>query len=218
MFEKLMDEATRGRRETITGIGFFDPASLIATCFGIGRIPFAPGTFGALLGIFVPFLLMFLANSIMDLFHSVGVSGRLVFGFILIFLFQVVLFFVGSRAAKIYMEKTQTSDPASVVIDEVLGSIVGWFTAMLTLALAEGVGLIREVPNMKSPIFFFIVLFFLLVFLFFRAFDIWKPGPIKIIQETMHTGAGVMLDDVLAGIFAGIATNVVFIPVYWIFA
>ncbi len=218
MLKRLIEKATRGRLEPVIGIAFFHPASLIATCFGVGRAPFAPGTCGAFVGIFLPFLLMYLANCIMDFFPEIDVSGRMVFGFILIFLFQVVLFLIGARAARIYMEKTGVSDPASVVIDEVLGSIVAWFTGMLILALAEGVGLISEIPNMGSSIFFLIFLFFLLVFLFFRLFDIWKPGPIGVIQETMHTGSGVMLDDVVAGIFAGIATNVVFIPIYWIFA
>lgn len=40
-------------------------------------------------------------------------------------------------------------------------------------------------------------------FILFRIFDIVKPWPIKWIDEKIHGGLGIMLDDVLAGVFAG---------------
>lgn len=43
----------------------------------------------------------------------------------------------------------------------------------------------------------------LLGFVLFRIFDIVKPWPIKWIDRQVHGGLGIMLDDVLAGIFAG---------------
>lgn len=42
----------------------------------------------------------------------------------------------------------------------------------------------------------------ILGFILFRIFDIWKPGPIRIIDEKVHGGFGMILDDVVAGIFA----------------
>ncbi|MEE8058474.1 MAG: phosphatidylglycerophosphatase A [Pseudomonadales bacterium] len=39
-------------------------------------------------------------------------------------------------------------------------------------------------------------------FLLFRLFDIWKPWPIKALDKNMATGLGIMIDDVLAGIYA----------------
>ncbi|MCR8921520.1 phosphatidylglycerophosphatase A [Dasania sp. GY-MA-18] len=39
-------------------------------------------------------------------------------------------------------------------------------------------------------------------FILFRLFDIWKPWPIKVLDEKMETGLGIMLDDVLAGVYA----------------
>lgn len=39
-------------------------------------------------------------------------------------------------------------------------------------------------------------------FLLFRLFDIWKPWPIKILDEKVSGGFGIMIDDVLAGLFA----------------
>jgi len=39
-------------------------------------------------------------------------------------------------------------------------------------------------------------------FALFRLFDIWKPWPIKILDNKIETGFGIMIDDVLAGIYA----------------
>jgi phosphatidylglycerophosphatase A len=39
-------------------------------------------------------------------------------------------------------------------------------------------------------------------FLLFRLFDIWKPWPIHLLDEKIHGGFGMILDDVVAGVFA----------------
>ena len=44
-------------------------------------------------------------------------------------------------------------------------------------------------------------------FVFFRLFDIWKPWPISWCDKNVHGGLGIMLDDILAGIMALIATR-----------
>lgn len=45
----------------------------------------------------------------------------------------------------------------------------------------------------------------LLGFALFRVFDILKPQPIKWVDSKVEGGLGIMLDDVLAGVFAGMA-------------
>lgn len=45
-------------------------------------------------------------------------------------------------------------------------------------------------------------LWLVLGFALFRLFDIWKPWPIKHFDRTMTSGMGIMIDDVLAGIYA----------------
>ena len=45
-------------------------------------------------------------------------------------------------------------------------------------------------------------LWVLLGFVYFRLFDIWKPWPIKTIDKRVEGGLGIMLDDVVAGVFA----------------
>jgi phosphatidylglycerophosphatase A len=46
-------------------------------------------------------------------------------------------------------------------------------------------------------------------FLLFRLFDIWKPQPIRCIDEKVGGGLGIILDDVVAGIFACIVLHIV---------
>lgn len=41
-------------------------------------------------------------------------------------------------------------------------------------------------------------------FILFRLFDIWKPWPIGPVDRRVHGGLGIMLDDVLAGVLAGL--------------
>lgn len=73
-------------------------------------------------------------------------------------------------------------DPGCVVIDELLGQWV----ALLPFAALNWI----EIG---------------LAFVFFRAFDILKPWPIKRAETAFPGGLGVMIDDVVAGLFAMVA-------------
>lgn len=48
-------------------------------------------------------------------------------------------------------------------------------------------------------------LWLVLAFLLFRLFDIWKPQPIRLLDQRVAGGLGIMLDDVVAGIYAALA-------------
>ena len=88
---------------------------------------------------------------------------------------SLVLFFVGVAVSTIYSESIGKEDPSEIVIDEWVGQ---WIALWL-------------IPH--SFIWGFAS------FLFFRVFDIFKPGPIKKMDD-MHDAIGVMMDDVVAGI------------------
>ena len=77
-----------------------------------------------------------------------------------------------------------------MVIDEVAGQ---WL-ALLVPAMGFW---LRDVPMVwPGPV---------AAFLLFRLFDIWKPGPVGT-ADRRNDPAGVMLDDLIAGVFAGIVT------------
>jgi len=52
---------------------------------------------------------------------------------------------------------------------------------------------------------------YLAAFIIFRIFDIVKPPPIKQIDKNLRGGIGVMLDDVIAGIFTNIVLRVILV-------
>jgi phosphatidylglycerophosphatase A len=85
-------------------------------------------------------------------------------------------------------------DASSIVIDEVAGGAV----AAMPLAFIDGPGWVGACVLCA------------LSFLLFRVFDVWKPGPIRLMQR-WKAGLGVVADDLAAGSLAGIVL-VVFMP------
>ncbi len=63
-----------------------------------------------------------------------------------------------------------------------------------------------EIAGFYLTALFVPVTYFWLVlgFIFFRIFDILKPWPIKQLDAQVHGGLGIMLDDIIAAIFAGV--------------
>ena len=61
----------------------------------------------------------------------------------------------------------------------------------------------------KENINMFIIVAFA-SFLLFRIFDIFKPYPINLIDQKLKNGFGVMLDDMIAGIFSSILALIIF--------
>jgi phosphatidylglycerophosphatase A len=88
-----------------------------------------------------------------------------------------IIFALGVYTSSVIENNISKKDPSIIVIDE----WVGQWIALLFLP--------------KS------ILWGLAAFLLFRLFDIWKPYPIKKL-DNMTGGLGIMLDDVLAGIYA----------------
>ncbi|RME13968.1 MAG: phosphatidylglycerophosphatase A [Alphaproteobacteria bacterium] len=104
----------------------------------------------------------------------------------------VAAFALGTRATGAYIAGSSVKDPSEVVIDEV----VGMWIAMLPVSIgaaAVGAEILRLFPG-------WIAAFFL-----FRLFDVLKPGPIGR-ADRRGDALGVMLDDVLAGVAAGLVT------------
>ena len=104
-----------------------------------------------------------------------------------------VLFVIGGLCATRAERLLGRKDPSSVVVDE----LVGQWLALLPLGLVSG-----SVPGPAAGPTAAPVLLLAAGFCLFRLFDIWKPGPIDDSQDWLPDGWGVMIDDVLAGLFA----------------
>lgn len=47
-------------------------------------------------------------------------------------------------------------------------------------------------------------------FILFRLFDIWKPWPISLLDKKVEGGLGIMIDDIVAGVYALICVQVLY--------
>ena len=140
------------------------PAALaFATCLGLGYAPFAPGTFGSAAG-----LLLWAA-----LPQSAAAHGAAI----------VLIFAAGVWSASIAEQHLRATDPAPVVIDEVMGMLVTLFMIPVGWrGAAAG-------------------------FVLFRVFDVIKPPPANRL-ERLHGGLGIMADDFMAAVYANLLLRV----------
>ena len=164
--------------------GASDYVALAVATVGVGFIPLAPGTWGALIGVGL-YAMMYveMTGAFADIKNAASVETLRV-SILLITL--VILSLAGAWAATRAERMTQRKDPGIVVIDEVVGQLV----AFLFVPFSAGVW-----PLIAG-------------FFAFRLFDIWKPYPIRRL-ERLESGIGVMADDILAGIYAAIFTGAV---------
>jgi phosphatidylglycerophosphatase A len=135
-------------------------ARILATWFGCGYSPVAPGTVGAAAAVVIAYSLGW------DRVTN-GIAG-------------VLVGLIGIVAATLEAQSSGRKDPGHVVIDEVAGQ---W----ITLAGATAF-------NWKS---------YLIGFLLFRLFDIWKPAPVRQL-ERLPTGTGIIADDLMAGVYGAV--------------
>lgn len=98
----------------------------------------------------------------------------------------VVAFFAGVAASREVLKYTK-HDPSLIVIDEVVGQL-------LAFALVAD----KLVANTQAWAVYVIG------FVLFRLFDIWKPQPARWADQKVLNAWGVMLDDVFAGIYAAL--------------
>ena len=109
-----------------------------------------------------------------------GIIAYSIGGIYALGLLIVFIIYIGLWATRKFEASTGTHDSKMIVIDEVAGQLI----ALL--------------PTLMNPLLIF------LSFVLFRAFDIFKPGPIGTIDEKMPGARGVMADDILAGIAAAL--------------
>lgn len=101
----------------------------------------------------------------------------------------VAVFIIGFFAAGSAEKILDRADAGPIVIDEILGMFI-------TLTLAP-----------DHPVAW------ILGFLLFRLFDIWKPFPVSWFDQNIHGGLGIMMDDVMAGLYALVCLQLLWLPI-----
>jgi len=156
---------------------------LISSGFYTGFFPIAPGTAGSLLGAFIFYLPGFSETSVM--------------------LISISAVFIAGVFCSELMRKRYGPDPPVVVIDEIVGL---WITYLVASFIFDNFFDAKSLdPTTIRPTKVAFVLIGLVVF---RFFDVFKIQPAVYFDE-MDNGYGIMIDDVISGIYAGIITSVV---------
>ncbi|MEM8581680.1 MAG: phosphatidylglycerophosphatase A [Pseudomonadota bacterium] len=125
----------------------------------------------------------------LPVFWLLHVSG----GFALVLVATGLVFALGVWATHVETAGTDDHDPSEIVIDEVAGQWIALWPVSLG-AQMTGASILALYPG------------WIAAFVFFRAFDIWKPGPVGW-ADRRHDPLGVMLDDVIAGALAAICVT-----------
>jgi len=95
------------------------------------------------------------------------------------------IFLIGTFAAGEAEKIMDRQDPGLVVIDEIVGILITMIAIPATpLAMVLG-------------------------FIIFRIFDIFKPFPVGFVDQRLHGGLGIMLDDIVAGLYSLIVLQLV---------
>ncbi len=152
---------------------------LFVTCFGIGSIRFAPGTITSLI------TTVFLYS----LFHIINLSNNT------ISIILLVVFIYSFYAVSEYIKFNENKDPKEVVIDEFIGQSFPIYLYEISHGVAK--------DSQEA------VLFYLYIFVLFRYFDIKKPFPINFFDKKFKNSFGVIIDDVVAGLYV-VLTLIIF--------
>ena len=145
--------------------------SLFVTMFGLGKIGIIPGTFGSLATIIILYFL----------FHGLDISSNLILiGLIVIFIYSFL-------AVENYIKKSENKDPGEIIIDEFIGQSI----PIYLYEISHG----TEKSNEDA------VIFYLICFVLFRYFDIFKPFPVSFFDKNFKNSFGVIMDDVCAGLY-----------------
>jgi phosphatidylglycerophosphatase A len=150
---------------------------LVATLFGVGNLRPGPGTWGSAVAIALAWPI-----------HALG-------GFPALAAATLLAFALGWWSVAEATRGTGEHDPSEIVIDELVGQWIALWPLSAGLWFAGVKGWTFPWPG------------WVLAFLLFRLFDIWKPGPVGWIDRRKDI-AGTMLDDVLAGIMAAVCVGV----------
>ena len=162
--------------------------SIISTWFFIGKIPGFPGTFGSIASYPLYYYILMNSYSYSDAKHYLLLS-------------VIFLSIIGFFAIKKFQKVTNTYDHSYVVIDEVIGQL-------LTIYLSFNwiFNIAYALPSFNIPIH---TTAFIIALIPFRYFDIRKPLIISYVNHKYKGALGVILDDILAAVFAFAALYVV---------
>ena len=145
--------------------------TLFVTMFGLGKVPKIPGTFGSLATVIILYIF----------FHTLNLSSNL------ILLFLIFVFILSFPAVAHHIKDNENKDPREEIIDEFIGQSIPIY--------------LYEISHGTEKSANEALIFYSICFLLFRFFDIAKPFPVNFFDKNFKNSFGVIMDDVIAGIY-----------------
>ena len=144
---------------------------LFVTLFGIGKLKGIPGSYASLATTIFLFFI----------FHILNFSPNIVL------IGVIIVFFISLYAVNIFIKDLENKDPKEIVIDEFIGQSI-------PICLYE---IAHEGTKETNQV----LLFYFIIFILFRIFDITKPYPVSYYDKNFKNSFGVIMDDVCAGLY-----------------
>ena len=116
------------------------------------------------------------------------------FNIFIISIFTLIIFLISFLVINNSYDIFDSKDPQEIVIDEFIGQMI----PLLAIPIYE---ILYPLPKLY---------YCFIAFIFFRFFDILKPFPISYIDNNTDGALGIMLDDVVAGLFTIIIMIILF--------
>ena len=156
--------------------------TIFVTMFGLGRIPKIPGTFGSLATVVMLYIF----------FHIFNLSSMIIFTFL------IIIFIFSFMAVSTHIKDNANKDPKEVVIDEFIGQSI----PIYLYEISHG----SEKSSQEA------IIFYCICFILFRFFDIVKPFPVNFFDKKFKNSFGVIIDDVIAGLYV-VLTLIIFMVI-----
>ena len=144
---------------------------LFVTLFGIGKLKKIPGSYASL----ATTIFLFISFHILNFSPNIVLIG------------VIIVFLISLYAVNIFIKDMDNKDPKEVVIDEFIGQSI---PICLYEIAHEGTKETNEVLT-----------FYFIMFILFRIFDIVKPYPVSYYDKNFKNSFGVIMDDVVAGLY-----------------
>jgi len=152
----------------------------LLTMFGVGYIKYAPGTVAS----FVACLIFYIFDENFFLENKLYI----LFFLIIVFIYSIIII---DKLSHLFKKK----DPKEIVIDEFIGQSIPLIFLLYW--------------DFKVRLIYPFELGIVASFFLFRFFDIVKIFPINIIDKKIKNGLGVMLDDIIAGVYSSVIIYII---------
>ena len=144
---------------------------LFITLFGIGKVSKIPGSIASL----ITTIFLFFIFQILELSPDI------------VLICLLIIFIVSLYSINQFIKNKENKDPKEIVIDEFIGQSI---PICLYEISHEGSKETNEV-----------LIFYFIMFILFRIFDITKPYPVSYYDKNFKNSFGVIMDDVCAGLY-----------------